>query len=271
LLKKYEGIKSGDSRHERADYAALIEGEDQAIARVLKFLDESGLAGNTLVLFTSDNGGAGGMTANTPLREVKGTFYEGGLRVPMIARWPGVIKAGAVSDAMVNVVDLYPTFAEFAGAKLPEAAVHQVDGVSFANVLRGEATESGRKVMYYHFPGYLDTRAYPCSVIIKRVEGGKEYKLIYSYEDRHYELYDLTDDLGEKHDLLAGGKAGEGDRKIAEDLREDLCQWLKKVPAIYPKDPGTGKDVPMPVEIEEAMKGGNVIKRVAVGKGEAED
>lgn len=265
LMAKYEKFPSTDDRHKRPDFAGLTEGEDQAIARILKFIDDNGLADNTLVLFTSDNGGSGGGARNAPLRLSKGTFYEGGLRVPMIARLPGVIQPGSVSNTMVNVVDLYPTFADFAAAKLPNPSVHALDGYSFAPVLRGQAKESTRDVTYYHFPGYLDLRAYPCSVIIKRLDGGKEYKLLYSYEDQHYELYNLTDDLGEAHDLLAGGHATDADRQIASSLRTDLNHWLTTTDPkpLFPKDPATGKEVPLPIPVEDALKSGNVIQREA--------
>jgi arylsulfatase A-like enzyme len=198
---------------------------------------------------------------NPPLRAAKGTFYEGGIRVPMIARLPGVTKAGETTGTMVNVVDLYPTFAEFAGAKLPDPAVHALDGQSFATVIRGEAKESKRDVTYYHFPGYLDTRAFPESVIIKRVEG-KEYKLIYSYEDKHFEMYDESDDVSEKHDLLQG-KVTDENKKVAANLRDDLRAWLEGNHPLMAKVPATGEFVPMPITVEEALKAGNVIKREA--------
>ena len=96
LAKKYEGTKSDGTRRTKPAFAALTEGEDQAIARILHYLDESGLSENTLVFFTSDNGGSGAGPRNAPLRAAKGSFYEGGLRVPLIARWPGVVKPGRI-------------------------------------------------------------------------------------------------------------------------------------------------------------------------------
>jgi arylsulfatase A-like enzyme len=280
LLAKYQAIKSTDARHTRADYAALLEGEDQAIARILRFVDDHGLADNTLVIFTSDNGGAVENTSNAPLRGVKGMFYEGGLRVPLVARLPGVTRAGAVSHTMLNVVDLYPTFADFAGAPAPDAAVHPLDGHSFAGVLRGQSNDSPRTTTYYHFPGYLDTRAFPCSVIIKRVGGGdapKDYKLIYSYEDQHYELYNLTDDLGEEHDLLVtrpdAAPAADA-RRIAADLRDDLHQWLTAARPLMPAVQATGQPVPLPISVDDAIRAGNRITRSpsgSRGRGGADD
>ena len=104
LLAKYKAIKSADPRHKRPDVAAEVEGMDQAVARILRHLDEHGLAGNTLVVFTSDNGGSGASTHNNPLRGYKGMFYEGGIRVPLVACLPGVIKPGAVTGARLRTL-----------------------------------------------------------------------------------------------------------------------------------------------------------------------
>ena len=183
-------------------------------------------------------------------------FYDGGLRVPFIARWPGVIKAGSTSDLMVEGIDLYPTFAEFAAAKLPDPAVHVLDGESIAPVLRGETNTLHRKAIYYHFPGYLDTRAYPCSVIIKQTDDNHRYKLIYSYEDEHYELYALTNDLGEKTDLLQGN-VDPAILEGANDLNDDLNRWLQRVHPLYAKLKSTGAQTPLPIAVKEAMKRGN--------------
>lgn len=272
LLDKYNKLKSKDPRHTRADFAALIEGEDQAIARILRFLDEHHLADHTLVVFTSDNGGSSASTHNDPLRGYKGMFYEGGLRVPLIARLPGIIRPGSVTDAMANVVDLYPTFADFAGAKLPDPAVHVLDGYSLAPLLRGQTTASPRTVTYYHFPGYLDNRAFPVSVIIKQLDDHQQYKLIYSYEDQHYELYNLTADLGEKADLLKDGRPSADSRAVAAGLRSDLHQYLSTAHPLLPKVRATGQPVPLPILLEDALRAGNRITRSAhLGQGAARD
>src|SRR5262249_34102147 len=155
-----------------------------AIGRILDYVDDpngdgdhsDSIARDTLVIFFSDNGGPAGSTSNQPLRGAKGMFYEGGIRVPLIARLPGVIAPGSVSEAAVHEVDFYPTFAAFARAKLPDAKQHMLDGESFAGILRGQKKRLDRQAIYWHFPGYLDTRAVPCSTIIKD-RGGKRYKL----------------------------------------------------------------------------------------------
>ncbi|MES2465490.1 MAG: sulfatase-like hydrolase/transferase, partial [Armatimonadota bacterium] len=193
LAAKYAKLPLTDPRHTNRDYAALIDQLDQTAGRILARLDDpngdgdkgDSIAANTLVLFVSDNGGFAGATVNTPLRGAKGMFSEGGIRVPMIARWPGAVPAGATSAAAVHLVDLYPTLTTVAGAKMPDTKAQPLDGVSLAAVLRGqEKTPAGRDSLYWHFPGYLDTRAVPCSVIVKdRKEEGRRFKLLYFYED----------------------------------------------------------------------------------------
>jgi len=266
LQAKWNKIQSQDPRHGRADYAALLEGEDQAIGRILHVLEDPNGDGdtsdsvvkNTLVILTSDNGGFGGSTNNAPLRQAKGTFYEGGLRVPVIARLPGVVKEGSTNDALLNVVDWYPTFADLAGAKLPAPSTHILDGESFAPILRGESPDVKREAIYYHFPGYLDNRAFPSSMIIKRLNG-QQFKLFYSYEDQHYELYNLSEDLSEKHDLLQG-KVAEKSLAVAKDLRDDLRGWLERVNPLYPTTK-SGEKVPLPIGIDEALRAGNRVTR----------
>jgi arylsulfatase A-like enzyme len=265
LLRKYESIQSKDPRHTRADVAALVEGLDQAVARILRHLDDRGLADNTLVIFTSDNGGSGAFTKNGPLRGVKGMYYEGGIRVPLIARLPGVIEANSATDANAYAADLYPTFAEFASAKLPDAGTHPLDGYSLAPLLRGKTAASPRAATYYHFPGYLDNRAFPVSVVIKRHTDGKDYKLIYSYEDQHYELFNLTDDLSEKGDLLKDGKPTGASFAVAGHLRDDLHRYLVGANVPLPTSPATKKPVSLPIPLADALAAGNRMTRTPTG------
>ncbi len=212
------------------------------------------------MVFLSDNGGFANNTSNAPLRGSKGMFYDGGLRVPLIARLPGVIKPGATSDAMLNVVDLYPTFADFAGAKLPDPVVHTLDGESFAPILRGKATSLHRSAIYYHFPGYLDTRAFPSSVIIKQTAGGDRYKLFYSYEDQHYEMYNLSADLSEAKNLLEVPSTP-ASIELADQLHDELIAWLNGIHPLWAKDKKTGENTPMPIAIKDALAAGNKITR----------
>jgi arylsulfatase A-like enzyme len=237
LKTKYEDkwaaeVQAGtlDPRARNADYAAFIEQLDQNVAKVLNALDDpdgdgdnsDSIVDDTLVVFFSDNGGSGEF--NVPLRGVKGAFFEGGIRVPLISRWPGVITPQTTSDQSIHVVDLYPTFAEIAEATLPDPGVHAIDGESFASILGDEATQLTREGLYWHFPGYMGNRLRPNSVVQQKV-GNDYYKLFYHYETGQYEMYNITLDLSETTDLLAGTPAAP-DILVAETLNADLRNWL---------------------------------------------
>ena len=232
LLAKYTAREKRDLRHRDPAYGALLEGLDQSVGRILAALDDpngdgdaaDSIAKKTLVVFLSDNGGLRGQTSNAPLRGGKGSFFEGGLRVPMIARQPGVIAPGSRSDEPVHVIDLYPTFMQLAGAALPAEATHILDGESLLPLLRGEVQQLSRPALFWHFPGYIDTRLAPSSVINQRHEG-KRYKLTWSYEREQYSLYDLSTDLGEKTNLL-GGEPTPEQRAAAAHLSRDLRRWI---------------------------------------------
>jgi arylsulfatase A-like enzyme len=196
-------------------YAAMVESVDDSVGRVLKKLDELGVAGRTVVFFTSDNGGLSvkegantPSTSNAPLRAGKGYLYEGGIREPLLVRWPGVTTAGSTSDVPVCSIDFYPTILEMAGAKDGAGAV---DGVSLAPLLRGGEAPR-RDALYWHYPHYSNQGGRPGGA----VRQGR-YKLIESYEDGRLELYDLREDAGEADDLA---------RKLPEKTRE-LHQLLK--------------------------------------------
>jgi len=225
-LKTYYQGRPAAGGHDNATYAGLVEGMDQAVGRILDYLSDpngdgngsDSTATNTLVVFCSDNGGHIGPTDNAPLRGRKGMFYEGGIRVPLICRWAGRIPTNVTSDTPVHAVDFYPTFLELAGGAPPDPAGHPLDGLSFAAHLQNPGMARNREPIVYHFPGYLDNRARPCSLAIGDVNG-KRYKLMYTYDmnytikdnngsainvDDPWELYCLSDDIGETHDLLDG-------------------------------------------------------------------
>lgn len=252
LLAKYAGLPDG-TYHGGNSYAAIVENMDQTIGRVLNYLDDpngdgntsDSIAANTLVIFTSDNGGYIGPTDNDPLRHHKGSFYNGGLRVPLIARQPGTIPAGVQTDTLVHSVDFYPTLIEAAGMAMPGGITF--DGTSFASHIQNpEANPRDREPIFYHFPGYLDQRARPCDVIIKRVDD-VDYKLIYTYDPDYtgnptatedveegldalanpWELYRYSDDLSETNDLLNSSYSNwllYGD--IAYAMAGELFTWL---------------------------------------------
>jgi len=225
LAAKYRALLPG-ADHNEIGYLALTEQLDQSIGRILAELEARGLSDRTLVLFLSDNGAVENGD-NGPLRGWKGTLYEGGVRVPMIARLPGRIAPGSVAHEPVHVVDLYPTLAELAGAPLPDPELHPLHGESLVPLLEGRATRLARTAIYWHFPGYMDTRLVPTSVVNMRV-GDERYKLFYSYETGEHELYDLSRDLAEETDLLAGDPSEET-LEIARALNAELVRWLEEV------------------------------------------
>lgn len=243
LEQKYAGLQpSITPDHSNAAYAGLLEGLDQAVGRIVDFVKASELADNTLIVFVSDNGGTNQATDNFPLTGGKGSFAEGGIRVPLIAYQPGVIEAGAVSNQVVHAVDFYKTYAEIAGATLPNESVHALDGESFANILKGQATELERETVFYHFPGYSGGGT-PMSLAIHKGTDGNHYKMFYKYEDRSFEFYDLTNDLSESTDLIQNGMTN-SQFVIARRIASELGNWTEDVAADLPLVRATGNPVP---------------------------
>lgn len=209
-----------DKKPVNAKYAAMVESVDDAVGTILDTLKTQGLEENTLVIFTSDNGGLKGPTDNTPLRSGKGYAYEGGVRVPLIVRWPGEVAAGTVSHEPVTSVDYWPTIAEATGNPIPPS----VDGVSLVSHLRSEGKASlDREFIHWHFPHYRHSPG-PYSII-----RSGDWKLIKWYEGGS-ELYNLKDDLGETTDLAAT----QADR--AAELEATLMAELKRVGAKIPRE-----------------------------------
>ncbi len=214
LIQKYRqrpGVKD-------PAYAAMIEGMDTAIGRVLQELDFLGLATNTLVLFTSDNGSLFG---NEPLRANKGFLYEGGIRVPWIVRWPGIVKPGSTCSVPVISTDTYSTLLEAAGLKpVPEQAP---DGESLLPLLR-QTGSLQRKALYFHYPNYAFHQRNRLGGAIR--EG--DFKLIRNYDDDSLELYNLAADLGETRNLSATHP------EMTQRLTAKLESWLKSSGARMP-------------------------------------
>jgi len=234
------------------EYVAFIAGMDENVGRLLAAIEDpngdgqtsDSIAANTLVLFTSDNGGT--HADNLPLKGKKGMFTEGGIRVPLVAYWKGAIRPNTVTAYLVHSVDFYPTYLELAGGKWwPPAGEHPLDGRSFADVLLKPDLQRSRGPIFYLFPGYLDVRAQPCVVVIDDLQG-KRYKLFYYYESDSWELYCLSDDPGEAHNLIDSRPdvASLLSRKIDAWLHQKHPTWRPK----YPLDAKTGRPVgPPPV------------------------
>jgi arylsulfatase A-like enzyme len=221
---KPEGDSQARQVQDHAVYAAMIETMDKGVGRVLDAMDRLGLAGNTIVFFMSDNGGLntaeGAPTSNVPLRAGKGWLYEGGIREPMIVKWPGAVKPGSTCGTPVISTDFYPTMLEMAGLRAkPE---QHKDGVSMVPLLK-QTDSTGQRAIYWHYPHYSNQGGSPGSA----VRAG-DWKLIEFFEDGRLELYSLKNDLSEQHNLAAR----EG-RKTAE-LREKLKAWRAAIGARMP-------------------------------------
>lgn len=203
---------------------AMVETLDVQVGRVMETLDELGLADNTVVVFFSDNGDLYGREGLKPLYGAKADLYEGGIRMPLIVRWPGVVKPGSESDAMMCSIDFFPTFAEMAGVAVNDA---RVDGVSILPALE-DVTGMRRDALYWHYPHYHTLGIGPSGAIR---EG--RYKLIEWFEksidgpqtEGALELFDLENDPGERHNLVS-----EMPEKTLE-LYEKLRAWRKSVSA----------------------------------------
>ena len=231
--------RPGANGQSNAVYAAMLKSLDEGVGRLLKQLDELNLAAHTVVIFTSDNGGVVHFgqppaTSNAPLRAGKGFAYEGGLRVPLLVKVPGVTRPGSVCETPVISTDFFPTLLELAGAD--EAASRTaVDGVSLVPLLRGRG-DWARNALFWHYPHYWNGgKVSPYS--ITRIG---DLKLIRFYETGHEELYDLRADPGEKHDL-ARVPAQAGKRR---ELAGRLDVWLKDVGAqmVVPRTVQTDHD-----------------------------
>ncbi len=233
LIQKYEA-KGGDSLQNNAVYAAMVEAMDQNVGRLLSTLDSLGIAENTMLVFTSDNGGIRAISSQEPLRAGKGSYYEGGIRVPMIIRWPGTVEAGSQSDIPVSNLDFYPTFQEIFGADGKQS----LDGQSLMPILTQEGKFAERP-LFWHFPIYLqayDTikddgrdplfRTRPGSVVRQG-----NWKLHEYFEDGGLELYNLEEDIGERNNLA------EALPEKAEEMHQLLTDWRQRLDAPVPTEP----------------------------------
>ncbi len=196
--------------HRSPVYAAMIASVDESVGRIMSLLSELGIADNTVVIFASDNGGVGGygeigyegITDNAPLRGGKGMLYEGGTRVPMIVRWPGVAPRGRVCGEPAIHVDIAPTLMEMAGARAADHADQPFDGVSLMPLIRDPRKRLPIRSIHQHMPGYLEGRhpgRWRTSPAASVIEG--DWKLIEFFEDGRLELYNLRTDLRERRNL----------------------------------------------------------------------
>ncbi len=224
LIAKYQQTPPpAGSTHTNAVYAAMVQSMDESVGRVLKKLDDLQLAGRTVVIFTSDNGGLNvkegpftPSTSNAPLREGKGYLYEGGIREPLIVRWPGVIQPGSLCSTPMSSVDYFPTICEIAGVK---PASKDVDGLSIVPLLRQTGAPK-RDSLFWHYPHYCNQGAHPGGAVRMG-----DFKLIESYEDGHLELYNLKEDLSETKNLA------DAEPLRASQMQKKLDDWRIAVKA----------------------------------------
>jgi arylsulfatase A-like enzyme len=225
-------------KQDNVEFAGMLEATDESLSRIRKKLKDLGLADNTIVIFTADNGGMSASnqyrginhpiesldsrfaSSNLPLRGAKGWNYEGGIRVPLVVYWPGKIKPNTISEALVTGTDFYPTLLEMIG--MPTLPNQHVDGVSFLPALRGKAHDRG--AIYWHFPHYSNHGYQSPGGAIRL---GK-YKLLEYYENGSVQLFDLEKDIGEQNDL------SEAKPDVRAKLLKLLHDWRHEVDAKMP-------------------------------------
>jgi len=244
LVEKYQAAAQPDQPHRNAVYAAMIESVDQSVGRIINKLQQLGIAQQTVIFYTSDNGGLAGVTSNAPLRAGKGSPWEGGVRVPLIVVWPEVIRPGSTCDVPVISVDFFPTIVEIAGAPWPPAAGQRaapagsasaetvaaeccgpraIDGESLLPLLK-QTGQLSRQAIFWHYPHYHPGGATPYGAVRKG-----DYKLIEFYEDGRLELYNLREDIGERNNLASSMP------EKAEELKRLLAQWRESLDAQMPQ------------------------------------
>jgi arylsulfatase A-like enzyme len=251
LIEKYENKPDGQL-HDHAIMAAMIESVDQGVGKLVATLEKLKLRDETVVIFYSDNGGYGPATSMEPLKGYKGTYYEGGIRVPFFVHWPKVVKEGTRCEVPITGVDIFPTLLEIGNAEKPD---QPLDGKSLLTLFRGE-TDWEREAIYWHFPAYLQSyrnrtdqqrdplfRSRPCGII----RSGK-WKLHEYFEDGGLELYDLENDIGEQNNLA------ETMPEKARLLHEKLKRWRREIGAPVPREQNPEYDAQAEAEAIEELR-----------------
>ncbi len=225
-IEKYKTLVDSSKKQKNPVYAAMVEHTDDAVGKVIGQLKESGLLENTIVVFTSDNGGLIGnnrkkITNNYPLRSGKGDMYEGGVRVPLIMYAPGMLNQGAVSEELAISCDYFPTLVELCNLDVPKSVKEGFDGTDLSPVLKGENIK--RDVLFWHYPHYHLEGAKPHTAVRKG-----DWKLIHLLEDNKYELYDLKADISESLDV-----SFQEPEKV-EELKKEMKEMMEKTEAQLP-------------------------------------
>jgi arylsulfatase A-like enzyme len=226
-----------------AEYAALVEGMDKSLGDLMNYLDKNNLTDNTAIIFISDNGGFSleprygkRFTHNTPLRAGKGSMYEGGIRVPMLVKYPGIAAANSVTSTPVIIEDLFPTVLQMAAVKKYKT-IQQIDGQSFLPVLHHSETKAKERNLIWHFPNKWIPEEDEAVSWVSAIRSG-QWKLIYFHKTGKLELYNIENDIGEKNNLSIS------EAIILKKMANLLSKNLKKENALMPVFKSTGKSVP---------------------------
>lgn len=241
-------LEKGLSPKEAA-YASLVEGMDKSLGDLMDYLDKYGLTDNTIILFMSDNGGLAAEPAwrdgkthsqNAPLNSGKGSAYEGGIREPMIVKWPGVTSAGIFCDKPVIIEDFYPSILEMAGVR-NYSTVQKIDGISFVPLLTGKGDPSKGRRFYWNYPNLWGNNGPGIGATAAIREG--DWKLVYYYENAEKELFNIKEDISEQYNKVAEQPV------LTKKLSKKLGRYLRSVDAQRPSFKKTSKPCPWPDEI----------------------
>ena len=229
--EKYAAIADPHNHQHNPHYAGMVQSIDDSVGRIVETLEQYGLADDTVIFFTSDNGGLSVIegpntpaTSNAPLRDGKGYLYEGGIREPWIVKWPGNVHPNSICDVPVISDDFFPTILEIAGVTSPQDRI--IDGVSILPLLLGQ-DRLKRQALHWHYPHYSNQGGRPGAAI-----RAGAWKLIHWYEDDAVELYHLDEDIGESVNLA------EDLPEKTEELGRLLHRWLDDVGAQIPAKRG---------------------------------
>ncbi len=241
-------IEQGYEEYE-ARYASMVEGMDKSLGDLMDYLDEKGIADNTVIIFMSDNGGYSvgvrsktfnGINKNAPLRGGKGSIYEGGIREPMLVYAPNITKPASVNNSTVIIEDFFPTIVELAGSNTDNIA-QELDSESFTKALKGGKINENR-AFFWHYPNDWGERGNECGAPRSAIRLG-DMKLIHDYETSTSELYNIKEDIGETQNLMNTSKKNQ---RTAAKLAKILSDRLRAEDAPMPSFKATGEQCPYP-------------------------
>ena len=248
-MRFYQKYRDAGLSEKEAAYASLIEGMDKSLGDLMEWLEKNELDDNTIIVFMGDNGGLSSEpewrdlplhTHNAPLNSGKGSMYEGGIREPMIVKWPGKVKPATRNDQYTIIEDHFPTLLEMAQVEKYKTK-QPIDGKSFVPMLLGKTTNYNKRSLIWHFPNLWGNDG-PGIGTTSAIRKG-DYKLVYYYETGKRELFNITNDIGETRDLAASNP------QLVKKLSKELSNYLRKVKAQRPAFKATGKVCPWPDEV----------------------